>query len=192
MQTRLLLIVVALLIALPALLFAGWHMLPPAEMAGQCTSLPPIVPDEAGAVAFSRKLRSAILDNPAGPFELHTTDVELTSYVALNTQGRQLADPQIHFLDNTVCLSGRLVGLGLIRPRFLVEVHPRIVGGNIQLEIRYFIVNGQMLPAWLRRLAQRITNESIQDASLPLRTDTIQVSDGEIAISGQRLLKIGD
>ena len=167
MQIRVLLIVVALLIALPALLFAGWHMLPPAEMAGQCTSLPPIVPDEAGAVAFSRKLRSAILDNPAGPFELHTTDVELTSYVALNTQGRQLADPQIHFLDNTVCLSGRLVGLGLIRRHLLVEGRPRIVDGHTQLEIRYFTVKERMLPTCLGRPAPRHSTESIQDASRP-------------------------
>jgi hypothetical protein len=156
-------------------------------MAGQCTSLSRIVPDEAGAVAFSRKIRSAILDNPGGPFELHATDVELTSYVALNTQGRQLADPEIHFLNDTVCLTGRLSGLGLVRPRFRVEVHPHVVGGDIQFEVRYFIVNGRTLPAWLRRLAQRITNESIQDASLPLRVDAVRVGNGEIAISGQRL-----
>lgn len=175
-----------MLIVPPAIVFAGWRTLPPAGLAGRCASLPRIVPDEAGAAAFSRKLRSAILDNPGGSFDLHTTEIDLTSYVILNTQGRQLADPQIHFLNDTVCLSGRLVGLGLMRPHFIIELRPGIVGGDIQLEIQSFTVNGRMMPAWLRRLAQRIANESIQDENLPVQVGGVRVRDGEIAISGQR------
>lgn len=155
-------------------------------MAGQCAELSPIAPDEAKAVAFSRAFHSEILDNPGGPFELRATNVELTSYVALNTQGRQLANPQIHFLDDTVCLSGRLVGLGLIRPHFLVELHPALAGGDIQLDIRYFVVSGRLLPRSIRHLTQRIATESIRDANLPVRVYDVRVRDGEIAISGQR------
>ncbi|MFQ5857200.1 MAG: hypothetical protein ACE5LU_16445 [Anaerolineae bacterium] len=121
---------------------------------------------------------------------MRATDVELTSWVALNTQGRQLADPQIRFLDDTVCLSGRLVGLGLVRPRFRVEAHPYVVNGDIQLDIRYFVVNGRVLPIRVRRLAQQITNESIHDASLPVRVDVIRVRDGEIMVEGERLREI--
>lgn len=179
-------IVVALLVLPPTLLFVGWWTLPPAQMAGQCAELSPIAPDEAKAVAFSRAFHSEILDNPGGPFELRATNVELTSYVALNTQGRQLANPQIHFLDDTVCLSGRLVGLGLIRPHFLVELHPALAGGDIQLDIRYFVVSGRLLPRSIRHLTQRIATESIRDANLPVRVYDVRVRDGEIAISGQR------
>ncbi|RME46130.1 MAG: hypothetical protein D6791_09100 [Chloroflexi bacterium] len=181
-----------LLLLPPALLLAGWWRLPQAQIGNPCDSRSRIVPDESNAVAFSRAFRSAILDNPGGPFKLRTTDIELTSFVALNTQGRQLADPQIHFLNDTVCLSGDLVGLGLLRPRFKIEAHPYVAAGNIQLEIRYIVVNGRVLPGWLRNLAQRITNESIQDAALPLRVDVVQVRDGEILVEGERLSSIGE
>ncbi|MFQ5594076.1 MAG: hypothetical protein ACE5HA_07995 [Anaerolineae bacterium] len=191
MRVRPLWIVVALLIVPPALLFVGWRALPSAEISGRCTSLPSILPGEAGAVAFSRAFRTAILENPGGPFELRTTDVDLTSYVALNTQGRQLADPQIHFLDDTACFSGRLVGLGLVRPRFHLEVYPYTSAGAIRLEIRSFVVNGRLLPRSIRRLTQRITTESIQDANLPVRVYAVRVRDGEIVITGERLSGIG-
>ncbi len=191
MRVRPLWIVVALLILPPALVMAGWRTLPQAEMTYPCGAVARIVPRETEAVAFSRAFRSAILDNSGGPFQIRATDIEVTSSVAINTRGRQLADPQIHFLDGTVCLSGRLVGLGLVRPYFRVEVHPYVADGDIQLELRSFVVNGRVLPATLRRLAERITNESIRDAAFPVRVDVLQVRNGEIAITGERLPDIG-
>lgn len=191
MCVRPLWIVVTLLILSPALVMAGWRALPQARMTDPCGSVPRIAPGETNAVAFSRAFRSAILDNPGGPFQIRATDVEVTSYVAINTRGRQLADPQIHFLDGTVCLSGRLVGLGLVRPYFRVEVHPHVADGDIQLDLRSFVVNGRVLPATLRRLAERITNESIRDAGFPVRVDLVQVRYGEIAVTGERLPDIG-
>lgn len=192
MRARPLWIVMALLLLPPVILMAGWQLLPQTETRGQCGSVSRIVPDESAAVAFSRAFRSAILDNPGGPFELRATDIGLTSYVALNTQGRQLADPQVHFLDDTVCLSGHLIGLGLVRPRLRANVRPYTAAGYIQIELRSFAVSGRVLPASLRYLIQRIANESIRDAALPLRVDTVRVRAGEILVSGERLAGIGD
>lgn len=121
---------------------------------------------------------------------MRATDVELTSYLARNIQGRQLADPQIHLLDdtdNTVCLSGHIVGLGLFTPYFRVNARPYVANGDIQFEIRYFVLNGRLLPVWIRRLAQRVTNETIRDLALPLRIKRVQVHHGEIVLVGEKL-----
>ncbi|MBS1251470.1 MAG: hypothetical protein MAG451_00503 [Anaerolineales bacterium] len=187
MRVRPVWIVLAVLFLPPVLLVIGWRTLPRARAPGRCSSVSAIAPSERDAVAFSSALRSAILDNPGGPFQLHTTDDQLTSYVAIETQGHQLADPQIHFLDGAVCLSGRVVGLGLVRPRFHAEVHSYIVNGDIQFNIRSLIVNGRRLPGWMRCLAQRVANESIHDASLPIWVEAVQVRDGAIVITGERL-----
>ncbi len=187
MRVRPLWIVLAVLFLSPVLLVVGWRTLPRARASGRCSSVSTITPSERDAVAFSSALRSATLDNPGGPFQLRTTDDQLTSYVAIETQGHQLADPQIHFLDGAVCLSGRVIGLGLVRPRFHAEVHPHITEGDIQFKVRSLIVNGRRLPAWVQSLAQRVTNESIRDASLPIWVEAVQVRDGAIVITGERL-----
>lgn len=187
MRVRPVWIVLVLLILPPVALIAGWTTFPNAGTTDQCSSLPRIVPQEADAVAFSSMLRSEILDNAGGPFRLQVTDRELTSYVAVNIQGRQLADPQIHFLNDTVCLRGHLVGLGLLKPRLRIEARPYLAAGNVQVDVRHLIVNERLLPAWARRLAQRVTNESIRDAALPIRIDHLDVRDGELAIAGDRL-----
>lgn len=187
MRTRSLWIVLTLFILPPVLVTAAWRTLPKADVSGRCGSVASIVPDESASVAFSVALRSEILDNAGGPFQLRVTDTQLTSYVALNLHGRQLADPQIHFLDEAVCFSGHLVGLGFLRPRFRVEARPYVNAGDIQVAVREFTVNGRALPAWLKRLAQRVANESVRDASLPVQVETLRLTAGEILIAGRRL-----
>lgn len=187
MRIRPLWIVLAVILLPPLLVIGCWRTLPTAEIAGDCDSVSHIAPKEDDAVAFSTALRSEILNNPGGPFQLHVAESELTSYVILETHGRQLADPQIHFLDDAVCFSGHIVGLGLLHPRFKIEAHPRVVSGDIQFDFQRVVVNGRLLPAWMRHLVQRITNESIRDASLPVRFDTVQLRDSEITITGERL-----
>lgn len=182
----------AILLGPAVVIAAAWFSLPEDNLSGRCSLAGRITPTESDAVAFSTALRSAILDNPGGPFRLRTTDAALTSYVVLNTQGRQLADPQVRFLNGSVCLSGRIVGLGLLAPRFRIEARPYIADGNLQFDIRYLVMNGRVLPDWVRHLVQRIANESIQDARFPVRLDTVQVRDGELEIRGERLASIGD
>lgn len=188
MSLRLRWIVLAIFVALPLTVIAAWHSLPRSQPTGRCASLAHIDADRTQADAFSTRLRHEILDNPGGPFQFSATDREITSYVAINTAGRQIADPQIHFAGGGACLSGRIVGLGLVAPRFLVQAEPYVAAGAIQLNLVHITVNSRALPGVLRRLAERVTNESIRDAAWPLRFDGVQVSDRAITLVGERLV----
>lgn len=179
-------VVAVLSLALPFALAVVWFRLPKARETGPCLARD-FVPDEETATAFSIALRRAILDNPGGPFELHATDVALTSYVALNTQGYQLADPQVRITPDGVCLSGRIVGLGLLTPRFRILADVRVVDGMLEFRFRKFVLNGHLLPPALRKLLQRVTNESLRDAHWPLRIEGVELRDGEIVLTGLRL-----
>ncbi len=178
-------LVTILVLALPFALAVAWFRLPRARETGPCLARG-FVPDEEAATAFSIALRRAILDNPGGPFELRATDVALTSYVALSTQGYQLADPQVRITPDGVCLSGRIVGLGLLTPRFRILTDVRVVDGMLEFRLREFVLNGRLLPPALKTLLQRITNESLRDASWPLRIERVELHDGEIVLSGRR------
>lgn len=175
-----------LMLALPFALAVAWLRLPEAPETGPCFARP-FVADEAAATAFSIALRQAILDNPGGPFELRATDVELTSYVVLNTQGYQLADPQVRITTERVCFSGRIVGLGLLTPRFRIQAGVQATDGMLEFRFHQFVLNGRVLPPALKELAQRVTNESLRDAHWPLRIERVELRDGEVVITGLRL-----
>jgi len=179
-------LVIILLLALPLTLVVAWLRLPEARESGPCLGRR-FVADATAATAFSVALRQAILDNPGGPFELRATDFELTSYVALSTQGYQLADPQIRITTEGICLSGRIVGLGLLTPRFRITADVRAVDGMLEFQIHQFVINGRLLPPALKGLAQRVVNESLRDANWPLRIESVDVSNGEIVVTGLRL-----
>jgi hypothetical protein len=179
----------ALILALapPAALILAWHRLPMAPDAGPCLDRP-VVADEVAATAFSIALRRAILDNPGGPFELRATDHQLTAYVALNTQGRQLAEPQIRITTaGEVCFSGRIVGLGLLNPRFRITADLYVAHGMLQVHLRHVVINERLLPPSLKDLLQRVINESLRDAGWPLEIQAVHLADGEITIVGRRL-----
>jgi hypothetical protein len=187
MSHRLRWIVLAVLVAVPVAAIAAWQSLPRSQPAGPCASVARIEPSGAQAVAFSTQLRYEILDNPGGPFQLTTTDREITSYVAINTAGRQIADPQVHFVDGGVCLSGRIVGLGLVNPYFQIQAELYIAQGMLQLDVSQITLNGRALPGVIRRLIQRVTNESVRDAVWPLRFESVRIGDREITLAGYRL-----
>lgn len=187
MSLRLRWIVLAVFVALPMTVFAAWQSLPRSQPTGPCASLTRIEPDGPQAVAFSTQLRYQVLDNPGGSFQITTTDREITSYVAINTAGRQIADPQIHFVDGTACVSGRVAGLGLMNPHFQIQTELYIADGMLQLDFSHIRLNGRALPGAVRRLAERVTNESIRDAAWPLRFDYLHVENHKITLAGDRL-----
>jgi hypothetical protein len=187
MSLRLRWVILAVLVAVPVAVFAAWQALPRSQSTGPCASLARIEPTGAQAVAFSTQLRYEILDNPGGPFQFTTTDREITSYVAINTAGRQVADPQVHFVDGSVCLSGQVVGLGLVTPHFQIQAEPYIADGTLQLTFSQITLNGRALPGVIRRLTQRVTNESMRDAVWPLRLESVRIGDREITLAGDRL-----
>lgn len=176
-----------ILLLVPLLALAvTWFRLPVAADGATCLDHPPVA-DEAAATAFSTALRRAILDNAGGPFELHATDRELTAYVALNTQGYQLAVPEIRITATEVCLSGRIVGLGLLNPRFRITASVYVAHGMLQFDLHRVVLNGRLMPSALKDLLQRVVNESLRDAGWPLEIEAVHVTNGEIVIIGRRL-----
>jgi hypothetical protein len=127
------------------------------------------------------------LHGVTGAFTLETTSHELTSwltYSALQWPALPLRDAVIWFSPERVHFSGEVVRIFPFS--FAVQIHARVWldGKTPQLTVEEACLGRSALPQWLKRLVERIANESIVDSGPYIRLDVLVIGDGEIYALG--------
>ena len=128
------------------------------------------------------------LQGTTGEFTLQTTSQELTSWLTYSTlrwPGIPLRDAVVWFSPERIHFSG--VVSRVMPFSFSVQLHARVWldSGVPQLVLEDACLGRFALPTWLKRLGQRIANETIMDSGPYVRLEELQVGDGEVYARGR-------
>jgi hypothetical protein len=127
------------------------------------------------------------LQGQTGAFALDTTSPQITSWISYSTlrwSGIPLRDAVVWFSPERIHFNG--VVTRILPFSVSVQFHARVwLEGTIpQFVIEDACLGRSVLPAWLKRLVQRIVNETIQDYSPYFQLDALQVGDGTLSARG--------
>ena len=128
------------------------------------------------------------LQGQAGSFSLETTSQQFTSWISYSTlrwSGIPLRDAVVWFSPERIHFNG--IVTRILPFSFAVQFHARVWLDveTPQIILEDACLGRSALPAWLKRLGQRIVNETIQDYSPYFQLDALQVGDGTLSARGQ-------
>lgn len=142
-------------------------------------NLPPVAISDAAAQTFEDKVLS-LVDAPLGPFTVDLSEEEASSWLALRLPGSPFLNPQVHFVDGKVYVSGEVsMGVPLkvvsmwtmtqdsARPRVLLE----------RASIGFFA----LVPVLLNSVSSTI-NEMIDESGTGIFPASATIGDGHIVI----------
>ncbi|MDO8671607.1 MAG: hypothetical protein Q7O66_09280 [Dehalococcoidia bacterium] len=192
-------IFVAILLIIVALLLGGaYYMLtqPSAEVAG----LPTIVPSKESAAEFDRKLSAFLADlgTSDGSGEVKTatlvvTEQEATSKLAEFVQSGQMGidimNPQVHFRNERVRISGD-IGAGGAEVNLALQARIISIDGKAEIVFETVDFGGLGVPERLRRqVIDTMTAGagSVLLDDLPVEIGGISIADGQLIIRDIRL-----
>ncbi len=152
-----------------------------------CGQLPEIPYSEDLARSLDARL-SPYLQGQTGPISLRTTSQELTSWLAYAERqwpGVPLRGTTVWFSPGYVHLSGTV---SRVTPFALhVKLHMRVwlEGQIVQVAVEEACVGRVALPGWLKRLVQRVVNETIVDAAPLFRCTALEVGQDTLFVEGE-------
>lgn len=128
------------------------------------------------------------LQGQRGEFALETSSQQFTSWIAysaLRWSGIPLRDVVVWFSPERIHFDG--IVTRILPFSVSVQFHARVwLEGTIpQIVLEDACLGRHTLPAWLKRLGQRIVNETIQDYSPYFHLDALQVGDGTLSARGR-------
>ncbi len=163
-------------------------------------NLPTITPSKGSSAEFDRKLSSFLTDLGASmafgetqTVTLVVTEEEATSKLAEFVQSGQLGidilNPQVHFQNDRVQISGD-IGAGGIEVGVAVQAKVVSIDGKLEIVLEKVGFGSLGVPELLRKqVLDTITSGTgamtLED--LPMEIESIRISDGELVIEGSQL-----
>jgi len=154
--------------------------------AGPCETPPPLPYSEDLARSLDARLSPLYLGQ-SNEFAIRTTSQELTSWVTYST----IRWPEIPIKNAVVWFSPEQVHFSgtiwrILPFAFSVKVRARVwlSGRTPQVVVEDACIGRSALPGWLKRLIQRVINETIMDAGSLFQCDELRLSDGELYVKG--------
>lgn len=152
-----------------------------------CGQTPQVPYSEDLAHSLDARL-SPYLQGQAGPFSLRTTSQELTSwlaYVERQWPGIPLRSATVWFSPERVYLSGVVSRVTPLSLRVTLHMRVWLDGQIVQVAVEEACLGRVSLPGWLKRLLQRVINETIVDAAPFFRCTALQVGQSTLLIEGE-------
>lgn len=120
----------------------------------------------------------------SGPFRLLISEVELTSYAALNLRGTEIRKIAIWFTQGRICLSAQfdLWGPRTIKAMLIATCRD----DSIQIDVQKATLDGRLLPRFILASIQDAANDALADAHLSVRVKQIVLGEGFALIAGTR------
>jgi|GEM_PF-1117147 len=151
-----------------------------------CQRANPIVVSREAATRLQNKLLANFGEDAPAHFRLSTDDVEVTSYLTIQTAGSNLDVPQVWFIPGRVCITGALLVIGPLRTTFTVRVLAGIEDRRARVHFEYLRWGGWVLPATVSGLLSRIANETLQDARPDFEITELDIEPNRLLIAGTR------
>jgi len=118
----------------------------------------------------------------SGPWRLTLTEEELTSYLALNSQGLPLRDVMVWLTQGHIRFTAQLDAWG--RPKVQGQISLTCNQGKLQVQLQVVTVNGQPLPRLLLASLEQAANDALTDAQVPVRIEQVVVTEGSALVVG--------
>jgi len=118
----------------------------------------------------------------SGPWRLTLTEEELTSYLALNSQGLPFRDVIAWFTQGRIRFTAQLDAWG--RPKVQGQISLTCNQGKLQVQLQVVTVNGQPLPRLLLASLEQAANDALTDAQVPVRIEQVVVTEGSALVVG--------
>jgi hypothetical protein len=147
-------------------------------------TLSPVPVSQAAADRLEAKVRDQIINSDSSEFTVTITDEEATSWLALQGTSLPLTDPQIHFGQDKVFISGK-AGLGL-SARLDMVASVTLQNGQVVVKIEGASMGPLAVPPSLLKQVSTTINESIAEAADVVHVTSVQVSPGQITIKGTK------
>lgn len=151
------------------------------------TPTPTIVPvpvSQAAADRLESKIQDQVINSETASFSVTITDEEATSFLALEGASLPLTDPQIHFGQGKVFISGA-TGLG-ISARLELVASVTLDDGRVTVYVEEANMGRLAVPASLLDQISTTINESIAEAENAVRITYVEVSSGQITVQGTK------
>jgi len=121
---------------------------------------------------------------PGNSFEIHVTEEEITSYLAMEYPEALFRDAQVRIEDNRVRINALITDPIRARTQILCSI--RAVDERVKTEFQQITLGRLNLPSFLlKSLAIRL-NEMIDTAPLAISITDVQLQEGKAIISGRR------
>ncbi len=151
-----------------------------------CQKENPIVVSREAATALQNKLLANFGERAPRQFRLTTDDVEVTSYLAIQTAGSNLDAPQVWFIKGGACMTGVLLVIGPLRSTFSARVATQVEDGQVQLRVEHLRLGRWTVPESLNGMLSRIADETLQDARQSFRITELEIEPGRFTVAGTR------
>ncbi|NOZ07196.1 MAG: hypothetical protein GXP41_12750 [Chloroflexi bacterium] len=149
-------------------------------------TLVPVVISQEAADRFQSKISQQVLNNESDQFSVTFTDEEVTSFAALNSTELPVSNPQIHFGNDKIFLSGK-ANVG-ITAQILLIATVRLNDGDVVIHVEEAKMGRLAMPDSLREQISTTINESIAEAGNMVQITYIQVSPGQITLRGTKTI----
>jgi len=147
-------------------------------------TLSPVPVSQAAADRLEAKVRDQIINSESNKFTVTITDEEATSWLALQGASLPLADPQIHFGQDKVFISGK-AGLG-VSTRLDMVASVTVQNGQVVVKIEEASMGPLAVPPSLLKQVSTTINESITEAENAVHFTSVQVSPGQVTLQGTK------
>jgi len=147
-------------------------------------TMEPIPVSQAAADRLETKIQDQVINSETANFSVTITDEEATSFLALNGASLPLTDPQIHFGQGKVFISGE-TGLG-ISARLELVASVTLDDGRVIVHVEEASMGRLAVPASLLDQISTTINESIAEAENVVRVTSVEVSQGQITVQGTK------
>jgi len=158
----------------------------PATLPGNPVDISP-----AAAQRVEAKLVKALQENPNNQFILRFTDEEVTSYMTYRleeTTEPPITDPQVRFTKGKIYIAGKLTNVSPMQVKALVVAVPRIIGGQLVIEIESAHLGPLPIPDTLLDTLSETIDKALEEAQLSLKITQVEIFESEIVIVGEKRL----
>jgi uncharacterized protein YpmS len=145
---------------------------------------------EAAADRLEERVAPLVQASGSGDFTLQATADEVTSLLvrmlAEHPGESPVEDPRVCFAPYTVYIMGRFTKVLPFEFEGVIAVVPRLVEGRLSVEVTKASAGSLSIPDALLRTSSKTISESLAEWLPDVHFSEIEVSEGEIVVSGHR------